>query len=170
MHRTAKATIRVFVVSIAGLAIAYGASGTEPPEPPAAPLPAQILNARRVFVSNAGQENLETHWSRILSGAPDRLYNQFYAGLASWGRYELAPSPSAADLVLEIRFTLGYDIKVPELGRLRVAIRDPRSNVLLWAFTRNVGIAIRQGNRDKNLDAAVDLALSDLKELAARPR
>ena len=31
-------------------------------------------------------------------------YNEFYAAMKSWGRYELVSSPADADMVFEIRF------------------------------------------------------------------
>src|SRR5579872_3002052 len=65
-----------------------------------APLPSQIVTAKKVFISNAGGE-FNTH---IWSGAPVRTYNQFYAAIKSWGRYELVSAPANADLVLEIGF------------------------------------------------------------------
>jgi hypothetical protein len=135
-----------------------------------APVPAQILSGKRVFVSNAGGENLSVLFGPVFSGPPDRVYNQFYAAMKDWGRYELVSAPAAADLVFEIGFTFnGNGLKVPEIGRLRLEIRDPRSNVLLWAFTDYVQVAILKGNRDKNLDQAMGVIVDGVKGLAIPP-
>jgi len=66
-----------------------------------APVPPQIARAKRVFISNGGQE---TGRLEDFSGRQDRCYNQFYSALKSWGRYALAGGPSDADLVMEIKF------------------------------------------------------------------
>jgi hypothetical protein len=44
---------------------------------PAAPLPAQILTAKKVFISNAGGGFDKDLWS----GNPSRTYNQFYGAM-----------------------------------------------------------------------------------------
>src|SRR5215467_6363378 len=64
-----------------------------------APVPSQIYTGKKVFVSNAGGDI-----NHLYSGEPQRLYNQFYACLKSWGRYDLVGNPAEADLVLEISF------------------------------------------------------------------
>jgi hypothetical protein len=74
------------------------------PAPPA-PIPAQILTAKKVFIANGGgdESRYDTAW---FSGGPDRAYNQFYAAMKTWGRYELVAAPGDADLVFEIRLTV----------------------------------------------------------------
>jgi hypothetical protein len=67
-----------------------------------APIPVQIIAARKVFISNAGQESVPG----AFSGEPDRTYNQFYGAIKNWGQYELVSAPADADLVLEISFTI----------------------------------------------------------------
>ncbi len=63
-------------------AIATGAQAP-PPSPLLAPVPPALLNAKTVFVSNAGADSgLFPH---PFSGDPDRPYNQFYAAMQSWG-------------------------------------------------------------------------------------
>ncbi len=66
---------------------------------PPAPIPSQILNAKNVFISNAGG-NLHTLPAYIMShtASPNGLYDQFYAAIKSWGKYEslsyqLLPKP-----------------------------------------------------------------------------
>ena len=49
---------------------------------PAAPLPSQILTAKKVFISNADAGTMDN-------------YNQFYAAIKTWGRYELVSAPPA---------------------------------------------------------------------------
>ncbi len=58
-----------------------------------APLPAQIFTAKKVFVSNGGGDTLDYY-----SGGPDRAYNELYAALKGWRRYELVATPADAEL------------------------------------------------------------------------
>jgi hypothetical protein len=70
---------------------------------PPAPVPPQILAAKKIFIANAGGE--QPSEESQYSGDADRSYNQFYAAMKTWGRYELVSSPAEADLWFEIRFT-----------------------------------------------------------------
>src|ERR1700754_2347951 len=68
---------------------------------PVAPVPPALLNAKKVFISNAGADSgLFPH---PFTGDPDRAYNEFYANVESWGRYQLVANPAQADLVFELR-------------------------------------------------------------------
>jgi hypothetical protein len=133
-----------------------------------APVPAQILSGKRVFIANAGGENLSLPLMTVFSGRSDRVYNQFYAVMKDWGRFELASAPADADLVFEIGLEFN-DIgsRVPEIGRLRLDIRDPRSNVLLWSLRQYVQVAVFKGNRGKNLDQAMGVIVDGLKDLVS---
>jgi len=54
---------------------------------PVAPLPNQIISAKKVFLVNSGA---------------NEAFDCFYNDLKQWGRYDLVDSPDAADLVIEI--------------------------------------------------------------------
>lgn len=124
-----------------------------------APLPIQIANGKKVFVSNAGEVTTHSY-----SGDSRRCYDQFYAALKSWGRYELVGSPGEADLVLEISFTNTH------FGdQFRLVILDPGTRVVLWPFTEHIAFASRQANRDKNFDQALNLLVNDLRNVAGQP-
>ncbi|MBS1859256.1 MAG: hypothetical protein JST11_28030 [Acidobacteria bacterium] len=136
---------------------------------PRAPVPTQIVNGKKVFVANAGQDSYAIHRIVIFGGSPDRVYNEFYAALKEWGKYELVTAPADADLVFEIGVTLSDNgWRAPEIGRLHLAIRDPRTNVVLWTFLRHVPVALHQGNRDKNLGLALSDVVSRLKDLVTQ--
>ena len=72
---------------------------------PPAPVPPLILAAKKVFIANGGGDESLFDMPQY-SGGPDRLYNEFYASMKSWGRYELVSSPGEADLVFEVRLTV----------------------------------------------------------------
>lgn len=125
----------------------------QPSEPPAAPLPAALAKATRLFVGNAGdQENADCL----------RAYNVLYAGIGGLGRFNLVPDPSDADLILEVHYEidLGQAIASNDTRRsvrqFRVVFEDPHSRVVLWSITERTNYAALQGNRNKNLDETVN--------------
>jgi hypothetical protein len=143
---------------------------------PAAPIPTQILAAKRAFVANAGGER-PWYDDAQFSGGPDRAYNQLYAALKSWGRYELVGAPADADLLFEIQFTCPPSVAAGNQGgdsiagrpydpQIRLVIRDPKTNALLWALTERAQWGILQGNRDKNFDQTLARIVSDLQGLS----
>jgi hypothetical protein len=178
MHKLLKLTI--ILGAIAGCAPICDAGPQQTVLP--APLPAQIASGRKVFVSNAGGDT-----NRLYSGEPRRLYDQFYAALKSWGRYELVGNPAEADLVFEIGFTnpfVGEDVsgsggsgKAPVSvssrsvndPQFRFVILDPRTRVILWVFTEHIAHALLRGNRDKNFDQTLSFLMNDLRNVAGQP-
>jgi hypothetical protein len=119
------------------------------------------LNAKKVFLSNAGADSgLFPH---PFTGDPDRAHNEFYAGVVSWGRYELVTSPAEADLVFEIRLMApngpanankqkGASDPLP---MLRLVIYDRPTHYVLWALTESIAPAALQKTHDHNFDEAV---------------
>jgi hypothetical protein len=136
-----------------------------------APVPAQIASAQKIFISNAGGESFETVIDQtVFDGGPDRPYNQFYAAIKTWGRYQIVSSPSDADLVLEISWVLtDTGLRLPVLGQLRLSIIDPKTHVTLWNLTEYVRGAILLSNRDKNFDQAMNTVVGRLKMLTLPP-
>jgi hypothetical protein len=136
-----------------------------------APTPPQIAAAQKVFISNAGGESFETVIdATVFNGGPDRPYNEFYAAIRDWHRYELVSSPADADLVFEISWALtDTGLRLPVLGQLRLVIIDPKTHITLWNITQYVRGAILLGNRDKNFDQAVSTVVGRLKLLANAP-
>jgi hypothetical protein len=103
MERHLKAA--VILASLAISLTCAGLSGAQKSTPvPSAPVPAQILSAKKVFIANGGGDESRFE-SPQYTGGPDRLCNEFYAAMKSWGRYELVSSPAQADLIFEISLT-----------------------------------------------------------------
>jgi hypothetical protein len=132
---------------------------------PAAPVPPRIASAKKVFISNTGEQR-NPSGDLYFSGGPDRAYNQFYAAMKDWGRYELVLDPADADLVFEIRLAnvaQGVDTE------LKLVLLDPRNHVTLWTFSEHAEPAGRQKTRDAAFDQAVSRISDDLKKLVAGP-
>lgn len=142
-----------------------------------APVPAAIAAAKRIFISNAGG-GCSPFGESAFSGDSNRPYDQFYAAVKSWGRYELAAAPADADLDFELRFSCpaaGENVvKGGSLGpmydpQFRLLILDVRTRLVLWGITQHVQPAMLEGNRDKNFDRAMTALMSSLKLLVAGP-
>jgi len=177
MPKTMKRGFVCVAFAIAWVAVP-GLSAQNQKELLPAPLPAQIFTARRVFVSNAGGDTLGFY-----SGGPDRAYNQLYAMLKGWGRYELVAAPGEAELVFEISFAMptvgetvsggngitsvsSSPVKDPQF---RLAIVDLKTHVLLWTFAEHVQPATLQMNRDKNFDHTMASLVNDVRNVAGQP-
>lgn len=87
----------------AALAVPVPLSQAQTAQIPLAPIPAPILAARKVFISNGGADLIV--WRAFQrAGIPNEPHSSFYAAMKSWGRYELVHDPAEADLVFEVRF------------------------------------------------------------------
>jgi hypothetical protein len=92
---------------------------------PPAPVPPLILAAKKVFIANGGGDESLFDMPQY-SGGPDRLYNEFYAAMKSWGRYELVSTARVTSRP-----------GVPGLGGLASATRGLQK--LVREFERNPG-------------------------------
>jgi hypothetical protein len=157
-----------FYAAVVYLGLLPGASAQQPKGSVPAPIPPQIAAAHRVFVSNAGGESFEAVIGQtVFNGGPDRPYDQFYAAMKDWGRFELVSSPADADIVFEVSWALtDTGLRLPVLGQLRLVVVDPKTHITLWTFTQYVRGAVLLGNRDKNFDQAMTTVVNHLKLLA----
>jgi hypothetical protein len=130
----------------------------QPPDPPSAPKPSQIFDAKKIFISNTSPATSRSF------GGPDRPYNAFYANMKGWGQYELVSAPADADLIVEI----GY-VAEPRLDEMRLAIVDPKTHVVLWAFAEYIQVIARKATAIKNIDTTVATLVTDLKHLVTPP-
>lgn len=171
-----KRNLNLAIFVAAALFLVPFARGQKPAEVLPGPLPPQIYAGKKVFISNAGGDT-----TYLYSGGPARLYNQFYAALKDWGRYQFVTNPAEADLVLAVSFSIPFTGDTTYSGNSRVAggavsdpqflltIIDPTTRVTLWTFTEHVQTALLQGNRDKNFDQALAALVNDLKNVAGQP-
>jgi hypothetical protein len=142
----------------------------------AAPVPAPILAAKKVFIANAGVDVdiSPDHYS----GGIDRAYNQFYAALKGWGHYELVSAPADADLILELQFTAPVGESSVTHGdggsylkpRFTLVIKDRKTQVMLWTFFENLrNQETRRLTHDQSFDYAIGALVNDMARLAGLP-
>ena len=162
----------LIVVGLIVSMLPISALAAEKPKPlPPAPIPPQILTAKKVFIANVGGDEM-TGDDPVFTGGPDRAYNEFYAAMKSWGRFEIVSSPAEADLLLEIRQSVsavtptgrGSSSFIPQF---RLKIRDPKTNATLWGFNVHSQFGIGQADSDRNFSSAVGRLATELRMLVA---
>jgi len=135
----------------------------------AAPVPTQILSAKKVFVSNMGVDAYALPAFKKEQEV-DKPYNRFYAAMKTWGRYALVDNPDHADLVFEIRFVapLAYwgnlATYAPQFG---LAIVDAKTHFTLWTMVEPVEGAFRKATWHKNFSQGMTNLMDDLKKVTA---
>ena len=148
--------LAVFIASAMALLAVPIAAAKKAPEVTAGPIPIQVRTAKKVFISYG--------ISDADPGAPDLTYNEFYELMKNWGKYELAPAPADADLVLEIRFVSGISD-----SQLCLSILDPKTHVVLWPFIQHVESSSRETARRKKFDQAMSDLVEDVKKVTTPP-
>jgi hypothetical protein len=135
---------------------------------PKSPLPEMVQTAKTAFLTNGGGTPLG--------------YDEFYAEIKKWGRFELTASPSQADIVIELKYAIedkgqhtgsaynsytkqttvySYDVTDPQLI---LSIFDPKTGALLWSTTDHRRLARRAKNQDKEVVKSADRLIGELKE------
>jgi hypothetical protein len=153
---------RIDRIGIFGITVAMAllsvplATAKKAPDEPSAPVPAQVFTAKKAFISY-GESDADP-------GTPNLTYNEFYALMKSWGKYELTSAPADADVVFEIRFLSGISD-----SQLRLSIVDPKTHVVLWPFIQHVESSSRETGRRKKFDEAMSDLLEDVKRVTSQP-
>jgi len=164
-----------FLVYVSVLAFSYPAFCFKKKEIPKAPLPPIIRNAKTVFITNGG------------GSGTSLAFDEFYAEMTKWGRFQLAPSPDQADIVVELKYVIEdkgehtgsaynsytkqttiytYDVTDPQLI---LSIFDPHTKALLWSTTDHRRLARLAKNREKETINSADRLIGELKERIASP-
>lgn len=137
----------------------------------AAPLPEQLATATSVFISNGGSDTFAIDILKR-EGNPYQPYNEFYAAMKTWGRYQLATSPMHADLILEMRFTApisGCGKTASYAPQMELTILDGKTHFVLWTIDESVEIAVRIATWERNINEGVTNIVGDLQRLVAKP-
>jgi hypothetical protein len=139
------------------------------------PVPAQIINAKKVFISNLGG-GCSPFGQSEFSGGPDRPYNELYSAMKSWGRFELEAAPADAELDLEVSYLcpatranspFGSNYGTDNDPQVSLVIRDVKTRLVLWGLTEHIQTAALVSNRDKNFEYAMSSLVGRLKQLVA---
>lgn len=134
---------------------------------PTAPVPSLILNGKKAFISNGGLDGSGFSLLRM-AGDVNQPYEAFYSALYSWGRYALVSTPSEADLVFEIRFTVavyGGEHGPSFAPQINLTIYDAKTRFVLWALVAPVETERRKAPFVRNVNQGIAALIADLKRL-----
>jgi hypothetical protein len=138
---------------------------------PPAPLPAVILNAKKIFLTNGGGSDL--------------AYDSFYSAIKNWGKYQIAGSPDEADLIVELAYRVDHGgtrvwssqntyTGVTQVHSAQVVdpqvvltIYDAKSKMSLWSAVDHRRLARREKNREKEIINSAERLVDELKTRAA---
>jgi hypothetical protein len=151
------------------------ASAQMPAYTQAGPVPAAILTAKAIFVSNAGSDS--GLFPEPFTGDQDRPYTEFAAALKATGNFVIANDPSQADLVLELRLTAPNGPANPNkvagaadpLPMFRLVVYDRTSHYILWTLTQSIESAFGQKNHDKTFDDALSQVVAQFLRIGGKP-
>ena len=141
---------------------------------PVAPLPAMIVSAKKIFLSNGGGSNL--------------AYDAFYSKMKEWGRYQIVGSPEEADLIVELSYrvedkgtrvwsstntynntTQVHSTQITD-PQLILTIYDAKTKNSLWSETDHRRLARREKNREKETANSAQRLVDDLKTRVSVPQ
>jgi hypothetical protein len=125
-----------------------------------------------VFTAHGGGDETRNEGTSY-SGGPARTYNEFYAAMKTWGRYELVGAPADADLIFEVRLIV-FQLRSDRLeddstesdAQFRLVIRDAKTHETLWRLTEHAKGAVLQSNRDKNFELAMEAVVAEVQRIA----
>jgi hypothetical protein len=140
---------------------------------PIAPLPAVIVNAKKVFLSNGGGSYL--------------AYDAFYSKMKEWNKYKIVGSPEESDLIVELSYrvedstrlwnsTNTYHITTQAHSKqmidsqLILTIFDAKMKNSLWSEADHRGFAKREKNQEKETVNSAHRLVEGLKTRVNVPR
>lgn len=158
---TSKSFLALFIAALPLIAIPTRARPQAAAQ--AAPVPAQLLSARKIFIA----DTIGLYDTVLWSGTQDRLYNETYAAVQAWGHLQLVDSPADADLVLHPSIS-----NPPCLGEaicranpvMRFELIDPKSGIVVWDRVTYVGFSPRKKTNESDFENAIKALMSDLKQ------
>ena len=111
----------------------------------AAPVPAEVRTAKKVFVeSDASSGNID-------------MYSRFVAALRTWGYYTIVDSPEKADVIFGFR-------DLP----LEVTVLEPLSGMILWTVSDPLNGVYPKSSK-KRASREIENIVSALKEMTGEP-
>jgi hypothetical protein len=145
-------------------------AATPQAQTPNAPFPTQIAAAHTIILVNGGAD-------ADFPIPEGQSYDQVYAALKSWGRFQLTGSAADADLVFNLREIAPitdvtgtrsgtYSITSPAF---RLTITDPKTHTDLWTITSPVTIPYKKSLRAYWTDIGITNLISRTKVLVNQP-
>jgi hypothetical protein len=131
---------------------------------PAAPVPTQVLSAKKVFLSNLGADAGAAVAFHNRAN-PDAAYNGFFAAMKSSGQYDLSATPAESDLIFEFRVAAAPFLSGPTLtylAFLNLTVVDAKTHFVLWTLRSPLDVT---NKIDENVNVSVATLINSLKSL-----
>jgi hypothetical protein len=155
----------VFLLSVF---VATPSRAQQPQGPIAAPVPPMIGSAKSVFIANGAEEGERCAQQTWYAGDSNRTYDEFYAGMKSWGRFNLVMVPAEADLVFEVGI-VDHNCGPSASSHFRVVIVDPKTHTTLWSVAQYIEPGGLAKTREKNYELAMTALVSNVKAVVLSP-
>jgi len=143
LHRISQET-RIVVLVLFASTLLFAADKSKRDDIPPAPLPKQIVEAKRVFLAKGAGAD------RALRDGDELAFDAFYAEMKDWGRFELVDSPEQAEVVLELSYSSPPAARSRARDpRLTAKFYDPKTGHVLWTASeeRNKAVFCKTGGR-----------------------
>jgi hypothetical protein len=145
---------------------------------PEAPLPAALVNAKKVFLLNG-----QTTSQGLTKNGNALAFDALYDDMKGWGKYELVDSPKDADIVMELQYrphsegsrsfgaynprthTAQSDsVEIPSADfAIVLLLHDAKSKEQLWSVSDACGVARLVKNQQKEVIKSIGRLVERLK-------
>lgn len=143
--------------------------------------PAEAVNSsarpERAFIANGGGD-FGPYPQNVPEGASaERAYNEFFAGMSNWGRYEIVADPANADWIFEI--TAGSQTAcvsdpkrsyIDDSPRIEVVMMDKATWGTRKTFFQTIQPIRLFRTADHNFDAAIAALIDQIKNEIGVPK
>jgi hypothetical protein len=158
---TSRSFFVLFIAALSLIAIPMPAQSQAAAQ--AAPVPAQLLSARKIFIA----DTVGWYDTYFWSGTQNRLYNETYSALEAWGNLQLVGSPADADLVLHPSISNAGCIG--EAGcvgtpAMRFDLIDAKTGIVLWERMTSIALYSKKKTDESNFEAAIKTLIGDLRQ------
>jgi hypothetical protein len=136
-----------------------------------APLPSELLTAKKVFLSKGVGATAFT-----VKGGFDLAFDAFYSGMKDWGRYTITDKPEDADLIMQVSYNVesqgtevqgnanGISTRIIFDGNLSLVVYNSQKRTELWTTSVAPGVARLKKNQEKEMIKAGEALVKSLKE------
>jgi hypothetical protein len=162
-------SIRLKIIKISVVVLlASAAMAAQEQHAAAAPVPPMIGGAKNVFIANSGEEGDLCEQQTWHAGGMNRTYNEFYAAMKSWGRFNIVTLPAEADIVFDVGI-VDHNCSPSATSHFRVVIVDPKTHTTLWSVAQYIEAAGIAKTREKNYELAMTALVNNVKTVVLSP-